>query len=589
MTLSQQPALLGPAIAEYLDLGGGLNTVTDTHALRPNELSESINCWHAYGRSLSKRPGSQPFVTATGATGGGGVGAGCVTARFAGKTYVIAQVNTTQLYAAAAGDTSWTLIGTMTAGAGPIQAAQMFDPGSAKSTLFIVNGVDHPLAWQGPTTSVVAASSLAGASLPLNLTGAAIITPSYVTTYQNFLLYSGESTATEAVYVSDPFKPNSFTVAASLTKIGTDPSYEPYYVGFNDGVSGGNITGLMALEAGVVIFKQAAIYSFTLTSFYGDTIFFPQLISASIGCTSPRSITRFDGFGAFLGIDGVYTVSLGAAPDLISGAVATYFDSTLAGYTAVISDRTTAVGVRHGERYIIWINTGRTSYLNDTGIWFDFRKLSAEGKPTTGEIQGMQVAGAAPLRGPTDDGNFVWVDSSIDRVSKFGFGYADPTPGATDSGYSNPITTSFVGKSDFMEEQLGESSFLRPKNIERVWLVLSLFGHLSSGIFSGSLTFNATWFGGGSYGVQSQSSVATLPVNIGSNSIWGNTWGSMQWSGATNAAQPYAMLCFPSQKGMIANNLQFGFTESSKNGWVVIGYMVEYTPGQPLRNSFQRL
>lgn len=587
MTLTVEQFGPVPVIVPFLDLGGGLDTVTDNHALTRNQLAQSVNCWHAYGRSLSKRPGSTPFVSATGATGGGGVGTGCVTARFAGATYVIVQVNTSKLYAAKATDTTWTLIGTMAANAGSICAAQMYDPGSGKNTLFIVNGVDKPFAWQGPATTLVAASTLTGAALPLNLTGTAIITPSYVTTYQNFMLYSGEATAPEAVYVSDPFKPNSFTVPASLTKIGSDASYEPYYVGFNDGVSGGNITGLMALEEGVVIFKQAAIYSFSLTSFYGDTIFYPKLVSASVGCTSPRSIVRFDGYGAFLGIDGVYTVSLNAVPDMVSGAVSTYFDSSFAGYTATITDNTTAIGVRHGGRYIVFFSSARTSYNNDTGMWFSFRKLDALGKPTCGEINGMQVGGAAPLRGPGDDGNFVWVDSSFDRVSKFGLGFADPVPAAT--GYANPITATFVGKAEFLEELFPTDGFIRPKRVNRIWLVLSLFGHLSSGQFTGSLTFTGTWLGGGSSGIQSSGNTQTLPVAIGGATTWGANWGTLVWSGSSAAAEPYALIEMDTAAATIANNFQIGFSESSQNGWVVIGYMVEVVPQQPLQGSYNVL
>lgn len=570
----------------YLDLGGGLDTVTDTHALERNQLAQSVNCWHAYGRSLSKRPGSQPFGSATGATGAGGTGAGCATARFAGHTYVVAQVNGKELYSAKSGDVAWTHIGTMSNGAGSISAAQMYDPGSAASTLFIVNGVDFPLAWQGPGHSLVAASTLTGASLPLNLSGGAIITPAYIAVYQNYLMYAGETTAPEAVYVSNPFFPNAFTTPGSTVKIGSDPTYEPYYVGFNDGVNGGDITGLLPLEAGVIILKQAAIYGFTLTGLYGDTIFYPQLISGSTGCSSPKSVVRFDGYGCFLAIDGVYTVSLSSPPQMISEAVATYFDSTLAGYQASITNAQTAVGVRHGNRYILFFSSGRTAYNNDTGMWFDFKKRARNGMPTCGEIDGMQVAGAAALRGPNDDGNFVWVDSSLDRVSKFGFGFNDPIPGS--AGYTNPITAQFVGKSDFLEDLYPHDGLLRPKRVQKVWLVLSLFGRLSSGIYTGSLTFNAAWFGGGSSGVQTESNTQTLPVNIGNTSVWGDNWGQMIWSGVNSAAQPYAMIPLDGTKGMIANNCQIGFTEASSNGWVVIGYIVELEVEQPIRNAAQR-
>ena len=586
MTLTLDPRQQKPMIVPYLDLGGGLDTVTDDHALDANQLSESINCWHAYGRSLSKRPGSTPFVTANGATGAGGICSGLVTARFNNHTYVIVQMNGNQLWAAKQGDSAYVQIGTMSVGAGSIQAAQMFDPNTGLSTLWIVNGVDYPLAWQGPGYSVVAASSLTGAQVPYNYQGSNFITPTLVTAFQNYLLYSGEPTATEAVYVSNPFFPNNFTIPSSTTTVGPSNS-QPYLVGFNDGVLGGKITGLCALETGVLIFKESAIYSFTLVGFYNGIVFYPQIISASTGCSAARSIVRFDGFCVFQAIDGIYMISLTNPAQLISAAVGTYFDNSLAGYPAICTDNTSGVGVRHGGRYIIWFSSGRTGYANDTGIWFDFRKLDKNGLPTCGEINGMQVGGAAPLRGPVDDGNFIWGDISYDRVSKFGLGFSDPIPGEV--GYAQPIQATFFGKSDFLDSAFPEDGFLRPKQVNRIWLVLSLFGHLSTGEFVGSLTFQGTWNGGGSYGVQSASNTQTLPVEIGSTTTWGNNWGTLTWSGSTSSAQPYALIEMDTPSDTIANNYQIGFSESSANGWVVIGYMVEVVVGQPLQGSYNVL
>jgi len=577
----------GPRIVPYNDLGGGLNTSDDDHAIKRNQLSQSVNCWYAYGRSISKRPGSNSFITAA-ATGGGGVGSGIATARFNNQTYVIVQVDGNKLYAAKASDATWTSIGSMASGAGPIQAAQMYEPNTATNCLFIVNGVDTPWVWQGPGFNIAAATSLTSAQVPLNLTASATITPAYVTTYSNYLLYSGEPTAMSAVYVSNPDYPNNFTVPAALTSPGNATGYIPYFVGLNDGVNGGNITGLLTLEIGIIIFKEACIYAFTFTSLYGATIFYPSIISASVGCLSPRSIVRFDGFGVFLGIDGVYTVALnGEPPELISTAINTYFDSTMVGYPAIIANNQTAVAVRQSGKYLIWFTSGSSAYSNDTGIWFNFRQLDENQKPTTGEIQGMYVGGAAPLRGPGDDGNFVWVDASLDRVSKFGYGFSDAVPGTT--GYGNPITSLFTGKSDFFEDIWAADGALRPKTVSKVWLVLSLFGHLASGIYNGSLTFQALWYGGGSLGGRTSGTSGQITASVGTATTWGTDWGQLQWSGQGNANQPYAFLALDTQAPAVANNAQIGFSESSTNGWVVIGYYVEVAAWEPLRASNQTL
>lgn len=569
-------------IVPYLDLSGGLDTVTDDHALARNQLSRSVNCWYPYGRSLGKRPGSISF--AGGATGSGipctGIGSG----RFGGLTYVIVQCGI-HLYAARESDLTWTAIGTMSTGAGPICTAQMFEPNSGLDTVFIVNGVDHPLVWQGPGHTVVAASTLTTPNLPLNYLGTSIITPSIVTTYQNFLLYSGEPTKRTAVYVSNPEFPNNFTNAASLNPTGSDPNYNPYVVGANDGVNGGSITGLCTLEQGVVIFKESATYSFILTGLYNDVVFYPQIISRTIGTTATASIAPFDSYCCFLGLDGVYQAGITGGVKQISGRVATFFDSSLSGDPALITDRTLCVGVRHGGRYLLWFSsTTQSGILNADGMWFDFTKPDAQGMPTCGEINGMAPAGAVSLRSGFDDGNIVWCDSQFDRVGKFGVGFSDPNTNGV--GFGAPITSIFVGKADFMDDIFSGIGVLKPKEIKKVWLALSLGGHMSLIDFDGSITFEFTWSGG--LGQRVLSTSASVSANLtASNTTWGSSWGSLVWSGGATLNEPYVLIEADLPAGAQANNVQMMFVESSMNEWVVIGYLVEVLDRQVQQGSYE--
>jgi hypothetical protein len=580
-----------PQIVPYLDLGGGLNTGEDPHAIARNELSTLINCWYMYGRSLSKRPGSVPFLSSgVATTGGGGVGQGCATCVFNNVTYVIAQVNGNKLYAATISDPIWTLIGTMGAGAGPVHAAQFFEPKTQTNCVFIVNGVDTPWVWQGPGHTITPASGLAGSALPLKLGGGAgnYITPAFVCSFQNFLFYSGEPTVPCGVYVSDVTTPNSFTRSATFDPTGT--TYVPYYVGNNDGVSGGSITGIINMEQGVVVFKQSAIYFMSFVSIYGDTIFDPILMSASLGCTAPQSITTFDSFVCFLAIDGVYTFApgagQGAATKLISRSTPHYFDSTYTGYPALVANRVSPIGVRSGNKYLLFFSTGITSYVNDTGLWFNFDITDKNSLPTIGEINGMCVAGASALRGAGDDGNFVWVDSSIDRVSKFGVGFSDPVVGQPP--YGAPIQCIFIGKSDFLDDVF-EDGLLRAKKLSKIGLVLSLYGKLSSSQYVGTLEFTSYWFGSNTSGSQQVGSTESLAINIGGSSVWGLPWGEMTWGSNQTYSQPYAIFMSGDQAPCISNAMQIGFSESSTLGWTVIGYTAEFSLREPIRASIQSL
>src|SRR5215469_65581 len=76
-----------PAVVPYMDLGGGLNTRLDPHALARNELAISINIWPSYDNAISKRPGSKRFPGSS--VGSGQPGIALVEGRFGGNTYAI--------------------------------------------------------------------------------------------------------------------------------------------------------------------------------------------------------------------------------------------------------------------------------------------------------------------------------------------------------------------------------------------------------------------------------------------------------------------------------------------------------------------
>ena len=554
-----------PIFVEYLDLSGGLNTKKDAHALSRNQLAQSINGWYSSGNSLSKRPGNVAAITASGATGSGLSGQAATSARFLNKTVGIFQSANT-LYAAAADALAFTNIGTVTAG-GIVNSTQLQDPLSNTARLFVVTGKDAPRGWDGSGALV----ALTG--LPSKLTGANVpITPKYAANLFSTLFYAGDDSDPSAVWISDPFQPESFTYSATLSPPSaygiTNGSYIPYFIGRNNGVSGGDITGLAAMRGSMIVYKQSAIYKLSLMGLYGDSVWRTDLISSSIGCLSPRSIVAFDDFHLILAIDGIYLVTIDGTKR-ISDNVPTFFDST-SGTPASILDRTTAVGVRCGQRYLVFFDDGAGSGTATgrptTGLWFDFAKLDEDGLPTVGQLAGMQVSGVVALRGPFDDGLFLWTDGSTDRVGKFGVGTAD---------FAGAITTSLVGKADLLTEVIGEGGMARArkKTINDVRLFLSL-PQIST---DEELTFTTMV----TYDQLSSlpTIINTLPVAVGGGgAIVGVAQvGNMANAtlGVAGATAQYQVVRANLQNPATGKVLQIGFSESSIYPWTTLGYAAE--------------
>jgi hypothetical protein len=557
----------GPYKVYYADLGGGRNTRKDTHALARNELSASINTWMFAGHTVGKRPGSTPAITMSGATGSGAAIKGMASARFVGVTSIIAQTNNA-LYAARTSDAAYTNIGSLGSSASPIQVAQMYDPTLTANAAFIVNGVDAPKTWKGPGNSIATVGTA-----PLNHSGSATITPTCVATLNNSLWYAGEPTEPTGVYVSDPNTPESFTFGGQLP----GASYIPYLIGYNDGIAGGSITALVPLGNAMIVYKQSAIYAFQYVGYYGDVgPWAITLLSASVGTNSPSSVVNFDTFHVFLGIDGVYAIDLNGlkkygnqeVPRPISDNNPDLFDGPL----AAILNRTNAVGVRFGSKYLLFYDNGGLltpqqpniaaplGYPN-AGVWFDFLFKDADGLPCVGEIRNMNVAGVAPLRGPADVGNFVWGSGSIDKTGIFGSLTGD---------FGGAIGTIISGKSDFFEPELGDSSPDSVKTCDNVALAISLVNpQVSEALnFLFSITAN--------YATTYDSTATTIPSPVyqGSGNVVGSAVVGTAVIGGGTGQQAFQIIRGYAQNDARGNVLQVSFQESSIYPWNTLGYII---------------
>jgi hypothetical protein len=509
--LFNQSTLQPKTYIPYRDISGGLNTRTDSHAIQRNQLILSQNGWHPAKGVFGKRPGNINF--ASGATGSGAACSGMQAGRFANVTSVVAQTSSGRyLYWARVGDAGFTKITTeMGASALPINACQMFDPDNAAAnpnganTMFICNGVDPPWTWTGPTATTMLAMSGAGSqNFPQNHTDAANITPRYCATLGQtpILFLAGEPTEPCGVYISDAFFPRRFNRSNTLSAA-TPSNYQPALIGFNDGIRGGDITGLLALDNSMIIYKQSAVYRLDFgVAVYGSVNYASTCISNSVGAMSPRSIVGFDYHHCFLGIDGVYTTDGYNKPVKVSANIPTFFDASLNGTTAIL-DYTTAVGTRVGNTYMLFYDAGtaagvKVGYPN-RGMWFNFDVLDQDGMPTTGEILGMSVNGACELRGPGDSGQMVWCSGAADLVGQFGTNlYTD---------FGNNIQVVFGGKVDYMSEFFDPGAPLKNKVVDSVWIEVSI----PQPAFSTPLTFFMTINQDIATSVQSSGNTVSIP------------------------------------------------------------------------------
>lgn len=549
-----------------MDLSGGLNTKRDIHALERNELAVSQNAWYGTENAVSKRPGSTAFGSSTGATSTGLSGSTIVSARFQNISLAVAQ-NSTVISWASAGSVAYTSIGTVAVGASRIHAAQMYDPtqptsSPADGSLFICDGKSTPKIWNGPASGLVAVNTSTG-FLPLNGASSGTITPRFVISdgQNSNLVYAGEPTAPTAVYISDPFFPEKFSFSA--TAVSSYPgTYAPYLIGQNDGVAGGDITGLGKLGTTILVTKQAALYFMQIQSVYGNLVFTDYCVSASTGNVAPESLIMFDQFGVFLGNDGVYTVDIYGNLQQITRNVPTFFDNTLTGFAAICTNPTTAVGVRQGSRYLLFYD-GLNFGFPTQGLWFDFAKPDKDGLPTVGEILNMSVAGAVQLKGPTDDGNFIWTDATQDRVGKFGIGFSD---------FGANILTTLKLKADTLDQQYGPKGPVATKTLVNWWLdvAVPISAALSSSIqFTGTITTD----------YQQTLSTPAAPITIASpaTAFYGSAhYGIDHYTASTGSVTEYTTTRLTGLQAAQGKALQFGLYETSTLPWTLVGITGEF-------------
>ncbi len=574
---------LGRTFVAYKDPSGGLNTKRDAHALDRNMAATSINFWPAYDNALAKRPGSNFAISSNGVTGMGGTGTTIVATRWivsgVSTTVLLAQ-NGVKLAFAAVGASSWTAISTsMGTGALRIHVAQMYDVLSGKNQCFICNGVDLPWLWAGPGNTTMTQTSTAN-GLPENMSGSAGITPRFVETFNGSLIYSGEPTSPTAVYISDAWKPQSFTQNSATTTVYNGGSgYQPYLIGFQDGIAGGNVTGLGFLNGSILVFKESAIYRGTFADIYGQVYAEEwQCISPSRGFIAPESIVAFDTFICGLSIDGTYWTD-GYQMVQFSSDVPTFFDGSLNGYGPICLAYTTAVGARCGQRYLIAYDRGVPSAPGasvgypTSGLWFDFSRTTQSGQPEAGEFQGTTsaagtswaIGGMCSLSGPNDTGLVAWTDPTQDRAAIFGRGFSD---------LGNAIAVTFAGPADFIPEAANpspEAAGISPKTVHRAFLNVAI-------AVGSQLTFSCQLV---TDLLSATITTGVSPPSMAGSLIWGSgSWGTGTWGTAANQTTYSAIGLAPASTAD-GRVIQMVIGESSTSEWILLGYTLEVSARMP--------
>lgn len=410
----------------------------------------------------------------------------------------------------------------------------------------------------------------AHAYLPNNGTNTAPITPKYVATLGNnsHLFYSGEPTAPSAVYISNPFFPQRFENNAQQVSP-YNGKYLPAIIGLNDGVEGGAIVGMGGLQGAMIIVKESAVYKMVMQVLLGEVPIWQVIQISSRGSTSPRSIVFFEingtTFFTYLSIDGIY-LNDGNASKKLTGGVPTFFDATRQGGQCLITDRTTAIGGRHGNKLLLSFAISAIGY-NEGGLWVDFDNQDEDGLPLCGQIADFTPAGMVALDGPHDDGNMAWIDATQDMVGKFGVGYSDIITDGAGHAAGKPISVTIAGKADLFEDLFGPDSRGRRKVAKKLWLYVSMPSQnaLEGVAFQPVIITDQL--------AQIAPGQVVPPVYAPPQGAWDiGQWGSMVWSGggAEYVAIPIAL-----QASTRGRMLQVVVQESSQVPWTILGYALE--------------
>lgn len=260
----------------------------------------------------------------------------------------------------------------------------------ASSTTFIDDGTAIPQEFTYPQT----ADSTGG------------IVAKYVIRFEDRLIFAGIPGEPDKVVISghEPFHERfDWSYGGGWIKIEPD--------------AGDNVMGLSVFEGKIIVFKEKSIWSVTLSNQqvgnFSVVVPKAQLITASHGCISHKTIVPVENDTFFLSRKGVY--ALGYEPNIfnvlrtteISARVRPFFDNLS------ISNKQAACATYHDSKYIISF-PGKTKTL-----MYDRERLAWMG-PWTLDANQLDV-----YYDSSSNDKLIYGDDSVPKVYDFSTGYSD--------------------------------------------------------------------------------------------------------------------------------------------------------------------
>lgn len=192
----------------------------------------------------------------------------------------------------------------------------------------------------------------------------------YITVFQNQLVISGDRTKVNRYYWSDIGNANNIESFPDASN-GKDVLVR----------QGGKITGLGTLSDSLVVFKERSM-SYESGDFAQDDIRSDLITSGDVGCIAHATIQEIGGSLFFLNERGVYAITGGALPKLISDDISPIFSKNFIDTDDVLKlKRAQAINFASNQQYILWLpaeTSNIDTYANENSKIYMFDYFNAE-------------------------------------------------------------------------------------------------------------------------------------------------------------------------------------------------------------------
>jgi hypothetical protein len=192
----------------------------------------------------------------------------------------------------------------------------------------------------------------------------------YITVFQNQLVIGGDLANVNRYYWSD------ITNANNIESFPAASNGKDVLVRY-----GGKITGLGSVSDNLIVFKSRAM-SYESGDFAEDDVRSDIVTAGDIGCVAHATIQEVSGSLFFLNERGVYAITGGGLPTLVSDRISPAFVKTVTDADKVLKlKRALAVNFAEKQQYILWLPSETTNvdaYANSDSKIFMFDYFNNE-------------------------------------------------------------------------------------------------------------------------------------------------------------------------------------------------------------------